>query len=148
MLSPASFRRLSRAWLPRVACVYMAGKTIDKLCAYIVAPHTYKKMAGDGTGQFTYEVTTKQLYVSRSDYYIAYRPFCRVCRIVGHTTNSCPAGVHHRPRPGVALPPPPSGYAGPSSTSPIMGWGLSKPPPPPPHGAPPGGSSGKRPRGF
>ena len=102
------------------------------------APHTYTRTlvpprAAAGAGganagpagapQYTYTVATKKLTVAAGDYYIAYRPFCRHCRIVGHATSSCPqARARQLPRgPGVPLPAPVQPAA----------WPNLPPPPPP-----------------
>ena len=41
-------------------------------------------------GYFRPVVAMGELHVAAGDMYIAYAPFCRTCRVVGHTTVLCP----------------------------------------------------------
>ena len=65
-----------------------------------MAPHTYTNTVAG------YTVAEKKLTVAAGDYYLAYRNFCRVCRIVGHSTSSCPRRPA-RTQPGPATAPNP-----------------------------------------
>ena len=104
-------------------------------------------------------IENKKLSVAASDFYVAYRPFCRDCRFVGHTTSSCPKRPARQASTG-GLPPgvpimPPGGFAPgmpvlpPGAIPPFMPPGFPAIPgfyPPFPGTPAPPGTPGKRAR--
>ena len=93
-------------------------------------------------GKYVPNIEKDKFTVLDGDYYIAYKPFCRVHCAVGHTTMECPSR-----RGALPPPPPPSAWAGPAPGGPSYGapgssWASPSPghfPPFPP--APPGAGS-------
>ena len=91
--------------------------------------------AGGGGGggaapRYAYAVANKRLTVEAGDFYIAYRPFCRLCRIVSHPTSSCPR------RPARAGPMAPRQLP-PGAVWPLPAAVAAPPPPPPQRDRPP-----------